>query len=92
MIFVGDFAQLPPAIGGEHASLYSRTAGRNATSLYDQQAAISKALWHQVTTVVILRQNMRQHTKSIEDAQFHKALSNMQYKACTTNDIAFLRS
>ena len=26
MIFAGDFAQLPPAIGGEHASLYSRTA------------------------------------------------------------------
>jgi len=24
MIFAGNFAQLPPAIGGEHASLYSR--------------------------------------------------------------------
>ena len=23
MIFAGDFAQLPPAIGGEHALLYS---------------------------------------------------------------------
>jgi hypothetical protein len=23
MIFAGDFVQLPPAIGGEHASLYS---------------------------------------------------------------------
>ena len=92
MIFAGDFAQLPPAIGGEHASLYSRTAGRNATSLYDQQAAIGKALWHQVTTVVILRQNMRQRTESVEDSQFREALSNMRYKACTVTDIAFLRS
>jgi hypothetical protein len=29
MIFAGDFAQLPPAIGQEHASLYSRTVGSN---------------------------------------------------------------
>ena len=92
MIFAGDFAQLPPAIGGEHASLYSRTAGRNPTSLYEQQAAIGKALWHQVTTVVILRQNMRQRTESAEDSQFREALSNMRYKACTAADIAFLRS
>ena len=60
MIFAGDFAQLPPVIGCEHASLYSRTVGKNATSLRDQEAAIGKALWHQVTTVVILHQNMRQ--------------------------------
>ena len=92
MIFAGDFAQLPPAIGGEHASLYSRTAGRNPTSLYEQQAAIGKALWHQVTTVVMLRQNMRQRTESTEDSQFREALSNMRYKACTAADIAFLRS
>lgn len=64
MIFAGDFAQLPPVIGQEHASLYSRTVGMNATSLRDREAAIGKALWHQVTTVVILRQNMRQCTQS----------------------------
>ena len=46
MIFAGNFAQLPPAIGRKHALLYSRTVGRNPTSLYDQQAAIGKALWH----------------------------------------------
>ena len=33
MIFAGDFAQLAPAIGGEHTSLYSQTAGRNPTSV-----------------------------------------------------------
>ena len=54
MVFAGDFAQLPPAIGQEHASLYSRTVGKKSTSLRDQEAAIGKALWHQVTTTVIL--------------------------------------
>jgi len=29
-----------------------------------QEAAIGKALWHQVTTVVILRKNMRQRTQT----------------------------
>jgi PIF1-like helicase len=69
MIFAGDFAQLPP--------LYSCTVGKNATSLRDQEAAIGKALWHQVTTVVILRQNMRQQTQSTEDAKFRKALQGV---------------
>ena len=32
-IFAGDFAQLPPVIGHEHASLYSRSVGNKATSL-----------------------------------------------------------
>ena len=90
-IFAGDFAQLPPVIGHEHASLYSRSVGMKATSLQDQEAAIGKALWHQVTTVVILRQNMRQCAQSAEDAQFREALTNMRYKACTPNDIAFLK-
>ena len=92
MIFAGDFAQLPPAIGGEYASLYSQSIGINPTSLYDQQAAIGKALWHQVTTIVMLCQNMRQRTESTEDARFREALSNMRYKACTAVDIDFLRS
>ena len=47
------------------------------TSLYEQQAAIGKALWHQVTTVVILHQNMRQRAESDEDSQFCEALCNM---------------
>ena len=33
MIFAGGFAQLPPAIMQEHASLYSRTVGLNPRSL-----------------------------------------------------------
>ena len=92
MIFAGDFAQLPPAIGQEHASLYSRTAHSNPRSLRDQERAIGKALWHQITTVVILRENMRQKTQTPNDERLREALSNMRYKACTPDDIAFLRS
>jgi Helitron helicase-like domain at N-terminus/PIF1-like helicase len=92
IIFAGDFAQLPPVIGHENASLYSRSVGNNPTALRHQEAAIGKALWHQVTTVVILRQNMRQRTQSADDAKFREALSNMRYKSCTPADIAFLRT
>jgi hypothetical protein len=77
IIFAGDFAQLPPAIGQEHASLYSRTVGSNSQSLHDQEAAIGKALWHQITTVVILCQNMHQKTQSLNDARLREALCNM---------------
>jgi hypothetical protein len=92
MIFAGDFVQLPPVIGQENASLYSRTVGRNPISLRDQEASISKALWQQITTVVILQENMRQQVQSPEDAKFREALANMCYKACRPADIAFLRS
>ena len=91
-IFAGDFAQLPPVIGHEHASLYSHSVGTKATSLRDQEAAIGKALWHQVTVVVVLRQNMRQQTQTFEDSQFREALTNMRYKACTPKDISFLKT
>jgi hypothetical protein len=59
MIFAGDFAQLKPVFG---SPLYSHTVGTSldaSMSVRSQQSAIGKALWHQVTTVVILRQNMR---------------------------------
>jgi len=92
MVFSGDFAQLPPAIGGEKVSLYSRVIGAIASDRKSQEEAIGKALWHQITTVVILRKNMRQCTQSTEDAQLRTALENMRYKACTSEDICFLRT
>ncbi|KAF5367284.1 hypothetical protein D9615_010468 [Tricholomella constricta] len=92
MIFAGDFAQLPPAMGGESVSLYSRTVGTSGVSLRDQESAIGKALWHQITTVVILRKNERQQKVSPEDISFRRALENMRYKSCTPEDLAFLRS
>jgi Helitron helicase-like domain at N-terminus/PIF1-like helicase len=92
MLFAGDFAQLPPAIGGEYAALYSRTVGNNSTRRRDQESAVGKALWHQVTTVVILRENMRQRSQTEDDARLRQALTNMRYKACNPDDISFLRS
>ena len=91
MIFAGDFAQLPP-VGG--ASLYSglRAHADSAITSYSQEASIGKALWHQITTVVILRKNMRQTTQTAEDALLHTALVNMRYGRCTPDDIMFLRS
>ena len=86
MVFCGDFAQLPPVPGGESKSLYSRTIGALGTSLASQEEAIGKALWHQITTVVILRQNMRQTTQSKQDSQLRAALENMcviwNYQKC----------
>jgi hypothetical protein len=92
MVFSGDFAQLPPAVGGEHVSLYSRTIGTVSTDKKSQEEAIGKALWHQITTVVILRQNMRQSKQSAEDTMMQTALENLRYKACTAADINFWRS
>jgi hypothetical protein len=92
MVFAGDFAQLPPAVGGEGVSLYSRSIGAIASSIKSQEEAIGKALWHQVVTVVILRQNMRQKVQSALDNKLRTALENMRYKACTSEDIIFLRS
>ena len=92
MVFSGDFAQLPPAVGREHVSLYSRSIGAVASDKKSQEEAIGKALWHQITTVVILRQNMRQNKQSPEDTKLRTALENMRYKACTADDVSFLRS
>ena len=92
IVFAGDFAQLPPAIGGENISLYSRFIGAWASDKKSQEESIGKALWHQVTTVVILRQNMHQQKQSEDDNKFHTALENMRYKSCTLEDIFFLCS
>ncbi|KZT05072.1 uncharacterized protein LAESUDRAFT_681806, partial [Laetiporus sulphureus 93-53] len=93
VILAGDFAQLPPA-GRGASSLYSNSIGAwsSAHSLHAQQAVLGKALWHQVTTVVILRRNMRQQGLTPEDCAFRQALQNMRLKACTPEDIALLRT
>jgi hypothetical protein len=92
MLFAGDFAQPPPPVGGEKVALYSRTVGQSGAWKKSQEDAMGRALWHQVTTVVILRENMRQKTQSKDDDKLRKALENMRYKDCTLADIQFLRS
>lgn len=92
MILAGDFAQLPPAGSGK--SLYAAQVHsiiHRTSSYIEQETSIGKALWHQFTTVVILRQNMRQRSQSANDAKFRTVLENLRYKSCTTDDIAFLR-
>ncbi|KAF8713523.1 hypothetical protein AX14_012976 [Amanita brunnescens Koide BX004] len=92
MLFAGDFAQLPPPIGGENVALYSRIVGKFGTKVKWQEEALGRALWHQVVTVVILWQNMRQKQQSKNDDKMRKALENMRYEDCTFEDIQFLRT
>ena len=92
IIFAGDFAQLPPTNG---SPLYSNIISNDqkiGMSKRDQGSTIGKILWHQITTVVILTQNMRQTEMSKEDQKFRTALSNMRYAACTKDDLAFLKT
>ena len=92
MVFSGNFAQLPPAMGGENVSLYGRFIGSLSTDIKSQEELIGKALWHQISTIVILRENMRQRTQTPNDAKLRTVLENMRYKSCTPDDILFLKS
>ncbi|KAI0652909.1 hypothetical protein C8Q70DRAFT_882161, partial [Cubamyces menziesii] len=93
IIVAGDFAQLPPP-GVGNMPLYSEHAQSSSShqSVREQMNALGQALWRQFTTVVILRQNMRQRGMSVEDQRFRVALTNLRYKACTADDRALLRS
>ncbi|KAF5345617.1 hypothetical protein D9758_015159 [Tetrapyrgos nigripes] len=75
IIVAGDFAQLPPAMGGEYAALYSR--GNSGKSNKEQEQSIGCTVWHGFTSVVMLRQNLRQQSQSIEDDKFRTVLVNM---------------
>ncbi|KAK0216366.1 hypothetical protein IW262DRAFT_1449774 [Armillaria fumosa] len=92
MIFAGNFAQLPPPMGGESSSLYGSCKGMFASSKQSQEMAMGKAVWHQVNTVVILHQNMRQRSQTLQDEKLRTALANIRYKDATTADIEFLQS
>ncbi|KNZ74291.1 hypothetical protein J132_07341 [Termitomyces sp. J132] len=92
MVFAGDFAQLPSVAGKENGSLYSWKVCVRLYNIQNQQAASGKAVWHQVTTIIILHQNMRQIAQSDEDKALRTSLINMRYHACTNDDIQFLKS
>ncbi|KAJ3558572.1 hypothetical protein NM688_g846 [Phlebia brevispora] len=92
MIFAGDFCQLPPA-GGESALYSSRICLQTeSTARAPQKNALGRSLWHTFTTVVILRDNMRQIGLSEEDMRFRTALENLRYGRCTSEDITLFRS
>ena len=92
LILAGDFAQLPPTTG---SPLYSGNVSKiqkNSMSKRDQESMIGKILWHQITTVVVLTQNMRQTEMSEDDKKFRTALTNMRYASCTKDDLDFLKT
>ncbi|EIW54749.1 uncharacterized protein TRAVEDRAFT_130473 [Trametes versicolor FP-101664 SS1] len=92
VVLAGDFAQLAPA--GVSPSLYSNAVGAwsSSASITSQRCAIGKALWHEFTCVVILRQNMRQQGMSADDIRFRVVLENSRYNSCTPADITVLRT
>ena len=94
VILAGDFAQLPPPGNIDAQPLYSSNVGLRGASgtLSSQRATIGRAQWHFFTTVIILRENMRQHEQSEPDKAFLTALRNMRYKACTPVDIRLLKT
>jgi hypothetical protein len=92
VILAGDFAQLPPVSG---QALFSRdVALRQTPRQYDgdQQATIGKVIWLQFTTVVILRENMRQKGKDPYEVAFQGALVRLRYRSCTEDDLALIRT
>ena len=93
MIVAGDFAQLPPIATGD--ALYSSgpvSTPHTTTSVEQQKSSIGHAVWHQFTTVVILKQNMRQKSQSVNDGKFRQCLERMRYGTCTEADIRLLRA
>jgi hypothetical protein len=92
MILAGDFAQLPPTIGSPLYSNIVSKIQKNSMTKRDQESMIGKLLWHQITTVVILTQNMRQTEMSEGEKNFRTALTNMRYAACTKDDLDFLKT
>ena len=92
VVLAGDFAQLSPVFG---SPLYDGNVEKyvnSRMSVRNQETVIGKVLWHQITTAVILTQNMRQKTQTEADGNLRTALENMRYAACTSEDIAFLRT
>lgn len=64
MILASDFAQLPPVFGHSFYSEYVCNKQDSAMKPQQQEATLGKIFWHQFTTVVILKQDMRQTKQS----------------------------
>ena len=83
---------MPPVFG---SALYTGDVGtqsKSRMSVIGQESAIGTVLWHKVTTVVILRENIRQRSQTPADVKMCTALENMRYGPCTVEDISFLET
>ena len=79
----------------QEASLYSGSVDMTNQAQQkpcEQMNMLGKLLWHQFTTMVMLKQNMRQQDENVEDQNLRQALGNMGYGSCTPQDVKFLRS
>ena len=92
MIVAGDFAQLPPVAGHPLYHQFTNFSMDSKQKEYDQLSLLGLLYWHQFTTVVILKENMRQKTQSSEDAKLRNCLENMRYGSCTQENLEFLYS
>jgi len=91
-VLAGDFGQLPPVFGSPLFDGQVERYVNSRMSVRSQETVIGKVLWHQITTVVMLVENMRQKTQTEADGKLRTALENMRYASCTPEDIAFLRT
>jgi hypothetical protein len=89
VILTGDPGQLPP-LGGSYP-LYSHAVSgcSNKHQPYKEQIdSMGKAVWHSFTTVVLLTENIRQKSASLEDIVFCTALENMcSINICNLNSL-----
>ena len=87
IIFVGDFAQLPPV--GD-TKLYSQLQKDKVGTVPGQKNVFGKLLWLSVNKVVILEELIRQNAQ--DDAQFTQLLARLHLGSCTDHDYEFLTS
>ncbi len=87
IIFVGDFAQLPP-VGDTR--LYSHIHKERIGTPKGQKDVFGRLLWLSVDKVIILNELVRQNAR--QDSQFTELLTRLASGSCTDADYNFLNS
>ncbi|TFK87000.1 hypothetical protein K466DRAFT_459830, partial [Polyporus arcularius HHB13444] len=89
VILAGDFAQLPPV---SEVRLYAwvNTRSRTVAMTKGQQVVMGKLLWLSFSTVVILREVMRQSGST--NAHFVELLSRLREGRCSKSDFELLNT
>jgi hypothetical protein len=87
IVFVGDFAQLPPV--GD-IKLYSRLHNNKIGTMKGQRNVFGKLLWLSVSKVIILKELVRQDVH--DDFEFTNLLNRLRTGSCIQADYEFLNS